>query len=139
MAEYEHVLRALAQNGASVLFCEECEHGVGKSIAEIVADSLGHPYQNIDMSVDERAKRGIPLDYAAYPDDMSCYPPEQIRSWHAEREAYMLDMIEEVVAALRPDSPAQLIVICGSLHLESLADALESRLNTPVRRTKLNS
>jgi len=102
----------------ATLICEEIEHGCD-SFAKDLAESRGAIYANIDMPLEERDRRGVPLNYS---DDDAPYTPEQIERWHFEREHFMV----ECVVARQQNVRESTLVICGRLHRNRVAEILRN-------------
>jgi hypothetical protein len=103
----------------ATLICEEIEQGCD-SFAKDLAESQGVAYANVDMPVEERQRRGIPLNYS---DDGAPYAAEQIARWHSEREHFMV----ETVRAAQQNGRQPTLLICGRLHRERIAEILRNR------------
>jgi hypothetical protein len=90
---------------------EEARHGEA-AIAKEVCDAERCRYANIEINLDERARRNIPVDYESDP-KMSV---EQKEAFHQQREEYMFG--RAVAEAADAD---HIIVICGRYHTPGLA------------------
>jgi hypothetical protein len=103
----------------ATLICEEIDHGCD-SFAKDLAESRGATYANVDMPVEERERRGFPRNYS---DHGAPYTPEQIETWHSEREQFI---VERLLAEQQNVSEPSLL-ICGRFHRERIATILRSR------------
>jgi hypothetical protein len=92
---------------------EECKVGQ-KTIPRAIAKEVGCKYAEVDMPAIEREKRGIASDYERREDEKS--------RGYALREDYMLERIytESNVGARK-------LIVCGALHIESLARGCKMR------------
>jgi hypothetical protein len=91
---------------------EEGEHGV-QLIAERVARQLGCKHANIEMTLVDRGKRGIPPDYL---NPRRPYTKEQRDKWTAEREEHMVQ-----TAISGAGTSDRILILCGRDHTDSIA------------------
>jgi hypothetical protein len=108
--------KVIISRGVSIIGEEQLQGR--ETIPRRVADALGIQHEYVEMSREERARRGIPENYAC---DCSL-PAAQVQAYHREREAYWVARIE----ALAPAN-ASCVLVCGRDHIDSLATLLVSR------------
>ena len=104
---------------------EECKP-LQDTIPRRLAAELGCKYAEIDMAAEERERNGIPKNYERLGED------EQERSF-AIREEYM------VARVYRESSlQASKLIVCGALHINSLAKRFHDRGEIVTTRNLLN-
>ena len=110
-AKYRTLIKALAAEGRVGLIGEE-HLPPPDTIAREVAKDLGCPHSYIEMSLQERAKRGIPRGYHG---DTALSDVEK-KSFDARRELFWVNRIED----LTPNESGA-VVICGADHILGLS------------------
>lgn len=100
------------------------------SVACFTAKRLHIPYLQIDLFPDEWCAHGIDWEMKAR-SQASCFREQDIRLSHADtlRENFWLDRIEKGLGRGR------VLIICGYLHLDFLADKIRARGATLLERT----
>jgi len=125
----EYLARVIEERGVGFIG-EEAQHGVAL-IGQRLAADLNCRHGNVEMPTDVRETRRIPADYTRQDRP---YTSEQRATWHAEREAYMVEQV------LGNGSCESVVVLCGREHVEPLAgrfrDAAHSVETFPQRTRK---
>jgi len=102
-------------NGDCIQFVGEEWGRPYATIARDLAESYRVPWVNINTSVEDRRRMGIPAgDYALEP-----YTKQQKELWDREREKFMVHQI-----ARNRGAAQNLLVVCGLTHLKWLSDLL---------------
>ena len=104
---------------------EECKPAQ-KTIPRELASERGCKYAEIDMSLTERERKGIPKNYEKLGN-------EEQRRCNALREEYMVD---RTYSESTPEESK--LIVCGALHIEGLASLFHKREKEVVTRNVLS-
>jgi hypothetical protein len=84
------------------------------SIAQLLSQEKGIAWANINSSLEDLDRMGIPNDYV-----YGCYDPADKDRWNQLREGFMLRRIQE-----SKGSAQNLAVVCGFHHMRSMGQLL---------------